>query len=91
MGDLGKTGERALLESGQNLAADVLKVGHHGSRFSSTSELLEAVHPTQAVISVGEDSPYGHPAAETLARFREYGIQIFRTDLQGDITIRIPS
>lgn len=67
---------------------DVLKVGHHGSRTSSSRALLSAVTPDVAVISCGEDNSYGHPHAEVLARFQDMGIQTFRTDLSGEILIR---
>lgn len=67
---------------------DVLKAGHHGSRTSSSRALLSAVTPEAAVISCGEENPYGHPHAETLARYGELGIRTWRTDRQGDILIR---
>ncbi len=69
------------------LAADVYKAGHHGSSTSSCQELLEAVSPAYAVISCGEGNSYGHPHAEPLNEFRARGIQVFRTDEQGSITV----
>ena len=66
---------------------DVLKVAHHGSRTATTQTLLDALHPRIAVISVGADNDYGHPAPETVARLEESGAQVFRTDLDGSVEI----
>ena len=73
------------MESGALLASDVLKVAHHGSKNSSAPAFLRAVHPEVAVISSGKDNTYGHPHQETLAKLEQYGIQIRRTDQEGDI------
>lgn len=69
------------------LDADVLKVGHHGSRTSSTDEFIRAVSPDVAVISVGKDNRYGHPHKEVVDRLKKYGTKIFRTDINGDIIL----
>jgi competence protein ComEC len=66
------------------LKSDVLKVAHHGSKYSSSEEFLNAVKPEFAIISVGKNS-YGHPTTETLSRLQSASSQIFRTDQQGDI------
>ncbi|HUP83990.1 MAG TPA: DNA internalization-related competence protein ComEC/Rec2 [Candidatus Limnocylindria bacterium] len=66
---------------------DVLKVAHHGGRTATTGALVEALHPRIAVISVGADNDYGHPAPETLARLESAGSEIYRTDLDGSIDI----
>ena len=84
-GDCGENAEDDLVVGGQNLSADVYQVGHHGSRYSSSQTFMDAVSPTYAVISCGEDNSYGHPSAEALNRFRAMGIQVFRTDEQGSI------
>ncbi len=84
-GDCGEEAEKDLTASRQKLAADVYQVGHHGSRYSSSQAFMEAVSPTWAVISCGEDNSYGHPAAEVLNRLRAMGVQVFRTDEQGSI------
>jgi beta-lactamase superfamily II metal-dependent hydrolase len=73
------------LASGANLRATVLKVGHHGSRHSSTPDFLKAVLPRAAVISTEADDAK-HPHPETLARLAQTGAQVFRTDLDGTIT-----
>src|SRR6185437_7286235 len=66
--------------------ADVLKVGHHGSATSTIPELLAAVHPQYAVISVGARNVYGHPRKEVLDRLREADVATYRTDLDGAVT-----
>ena len=63
----------------------MLKVGHHGSRSSSSQKFLKAVDPAYAVISCGEDNSYGHPHAETLNNLRAMGVDVFRSDEQGTI------
>ncbi len=84
-GDAGFESEEEMLEKGYDLRADLLKVAHHGSRYSTSMEFLEAVQPKIAVISVGEDNDYGHPAPETIQRLRQAGAKIYRTDESGTI------
>ncbi|GBD33504.1 ComE operon protein 3 [bacterium HR33] len=84
-GDIGEIAEEGLL--GSVSPAEVLKVAHHGSRYSTSKEWLEALDPLVAVISVGKNR-YGHPAPETIARLRGSGAQVLRTDLGGTVTIR---
>jgi competence protein ComEC len=88
-GDLEKQAEKSLLAETPeaSLRADVLKVGHHGSKNSTTREFLAAVHPRIAVISAGEDNPYGHPNAELLARLEKAGVRILRTDRDGAVHV----
>lgn len=88
VGDAEREEEEWLLEHAPELGADVLKVGHHGSRTSSTAGFLDAVAPRLAVISVGAGNLYGHPSPEVLAAFVERGVDVLRTDLMGPITIR---
>ncbi len=83
--DIPKSTELDLVGQGVTLASDILKVAHHGSKNSSAPDFLQAVHPGVAIISSGEDNPYGHPHKETLAKLEQYGIQIRRTDQEGDI------
>lgn len=66
---------------------ELLVAGHHGSKHSTADELLTVLRPEIAVISVGYNS-YGHPSEETLRRLATYGITVYRTDLNGSITIK---
>ncbi len=70
-----------------DISADVLKVGHHGSSTSTSQQWLEAVDPDYAAIEVGYGNPYGHPHAEVINRLQNYGVQIYRTDLDGTFII----
>lgn len=87
MGDAEEEAENDILNGGIMVDADVLKVGHHGSRTASSKAFLQAVSPAYAVISCAEDNSYGHPHAETLNNLRSMGVQVFRTDEQGTITV----
>jgi len=87
-GDMGSEVEQILLEHAELPDTELLVVGHHGSRYSTSEELLAAVRPDGAVISVGKDNRYGHPAQETLERLENAGADIYRTDLQGTVVIR---
>jgi competence protein ComEC len=69
-------------------SSDVMKAGHHGSRTSTSDAWLREVHPHDAVISCGIDNPYGHPHKETLDRLQEAGVQVHRTDKEGDIVFK---
>ncbi len=71
MADLFVESELALLDAGLDLSADILKLGHHGSRTSTSPELLDAVGPAAAVVSVAEESPFGHPSPEVVERVSE--------------------
>jgi len=84
-GDAGEFSESEMLKSGQNVKADVLKVGHHGSSTSTSSAFLKAVSPKYAIISVGTGNDYGHPAASTLSRLSGDGVPVFRADQDGTI------
>jgi competence protein ComEC len=87
-GDAEEAEEHDLLaENKSALDCDVLKVGHHGSSSSSTSEFLNAVSPDVAVISCGEDNSYGHPHGETLRRLEAAGADIYRTDQDGTVVV----
>jgi len=65
----------------------VLKVGHHGSAYSSTPAFISAVHPAYALISVGGHNLFGHPALSTLETLQRFGARIFRTDEDGAVTV----
>ena len=76
------------LTGSQSLQAELLKVAHHGGRFSSTAPFLQAVGPRLAVISVGVGNDYGHPTPEALGRLAQTGARILRTDQDGEVTVR---
>lgn len=84
-GDFPKDKETDLINSGFDLSSRVLKVAHHGSKYSTSREFLEKVNPADAVISVGKDNSYGHPNEEVLDFLKEKSINILRTDERGDI------
>lgn len=81
-GDAEKEVEQALLSKGSDLAADVLKCGHHGSKTSTCADFLAAVHPGSAVISCGLDNDYQHPSNAVVKRLKKAGVSIYRTDRQ---------
>lgn len=86
-GDAGFEQEKRLLAAGRNLDADILKVGHHGSKTSSSPDFLAAVTPRDAIVSTGAGNKYGHPTAEALARLAEANATIYRTDQRGTVTV----
>ncbi|HLL16804.1 MAG TPA: ComEC/Rec2 family competence protein [Pyrinomonadaceae bacterium] len=87
-GDAEAQTEARMMEQGARLGAKVLKVGHHGSKYASSQDFLRQARFKDAVISCGADNRYGHPSQEVLDRLRESGVRIYRTDLQGEITIK---
>lgn len=84
-GDAEDVSEKEMLPKDYNLKADVLKVGHHGSNSSTTSEFLSAVSPQYAVISVGKGNNYGHPIQATMDKLKNAGVAVYRTDENGTI------
>lgn len=88
-GDMAAETERRLLDAYRLPDIEVLLVGHHGSQYATSRELLEAVRPEVGVISVGAGNRFGHPAAEALDRMEEAGMALFRTDLNGNILIQV--
>lgn len=82
-GDAEEQTEKPLVMMGADLKADILVVGHHGSKNSTSAEFLAAAAPRLAVIQVGRKNKYGHPTQEVLDRLK--GINVFRTDLDGDV------
>jgi competence protein ComEC len=89
-GDIEKLAEAEL--TGRDtaaLASDVLLAPHHGSRTSSGADFLAAVRPSAAVVPVGYRNRFGHPNAEVVERYRDAGIEIWRTDLEGAVTVRL--
>ncbi len=87
-GDRSRLGEMALLGQGALPEVDVLIAGHHGSKYSTSQELLDAVCPDVVIISVGADNAYGHPAPEVLSRLEAQGCLVYRTDEMGTILFR---
>ena len=88
-GDITEDGEKMLLKKYRGtdvLKADVLKVAHHGSPYSTCDDFLKAVEPSVAVISVGSNN-YGHPDEKLIEKMRNYGIMVYRTDLDGAVGI----
>jgi len=86
-GDMGAEAERELLALASLPDVELMVAGHHGSKHSNSQLLLETVRPDVAVVSVDADNNYGHPAAEALERFEAVGAQIYRTDLNGTVTV----
>ena len=91
MGDVSERVETLLIEcyGAAHLQTDVLMVGHHGSSTSTSRALLDISRPQYAVISCGAANVYGHPDGRTLSRLEEFGAEILRTDLEGDICFEI--
>jgi competence protein ComEC len=86
-GDAGAASEARILAAGADVEADVLKVGHHGSAYSSTPAFIAAARPRYALISVGRHNLFGHPAPTTLATLEQLGATVYRTDRCGAISI----
>lgn len=86
-GDLEAEAEARLIRQGRLSRTDVLKVAHHGSKTSSTRELIDVVRPTLAVASMGAHNLYGHPSPLVIERLQSAGAQLFRTDVDGGVTI----
>jgi competence protein ComEC len=87
-GDIEHEAEHILVQTGDDLRADVLKVPHHGSRTSSSEPFVRAVDPVVAVFSVPRQSRFGHPHPMVVARYQALGSHVFRTDTHGAITVR---
>lgn len=87
MGDASSAVEKNLLD--KNINCDVLKVGHHGSKYSSSEAFIKTVKPTYGIIMVGKDNKYGHPTEKTLQTLQKYNVNIHRTDEEGTIIMKI--
>jgi competence protein ComEC len=83
-GDLPIKEEEGLAGEGADIDSQIIKIAHHGSKYSTSLEFLEKVSPEDAIISVGKNN-YGHPSAEVLERLEKEGIRTLRTDERGDI------
>lgn len=84
-GDAEREAEQAILNRAEDISANVLKVGHHGSDTSTSYVWLREIMPEYAIISVGKGNSYNHPTDEVLSRLRDADVQTYRTDLNGDI------
>lgn len=87
-GDMETQTEQDLLAASLDLKCDLLKIGHHGSKTSTSAAFLTAVNPDYAVISVGENT-FGHPSDEVIQRLKNAGVTYYRTDVSGDIVFSI--
>jgi competence protein ComEC len=90
-GDAGFSTESDIIASRADVRSDVLKVGHHGSKYSTGDEWLSAVRPSVAVISVGRGNSFGHPSSETLQRLAAHQARVYRTDECGAVTVGLTS
>ena len=92
-GDIEKIAEEQILDEYKNnleeLNSSILKVGHHGSKTSSTKEFIEIVKPKISLIGVGKNNKFGHPNDEVIERLKSIGSKIYRTDEMGEIMITI--
>lgn len=86
-GDIGEGVESDIIAGGFEVSSTILKVAHHGSKYSSSIKFLSEVRPKVAVISVGGDNPYGHPTQETLNRLKTINTEIYRTDVHGTVVV----
>lgn len=87
MGDATDKVEKILIDDGVDLKSDVLKVGHHGSQYSTTSNFLKKVSPSYAVIQVGKDNTYDHPKQITLDKLQKLNVMTYRNDIDGTIIL----
>ncbi len=85
MGDAPTSVEERILDNDEDVTADVLKVGHHGSSYSTSDDFLSEVNPSYGVISVGLNNSYGHPSSTTLDKLLNKDITVYRTDEKGTI------
>ncbi len=88
-GDADKKVEERMMEDGLLLDCDVFKAAHHGSRYSNTLEFLNYITPDYTVISCGRNNSYGHPNGEVLENLREVDSEVYRTDINGDVTFYV--
>lgn len=86
-GDGEEEAESEMLSSGANLQADILQVGHHGSKTSTTDRFLNAVKPDVAIYSASVDNQYGHPHIETINRLEKSGVLVYGTDINGTVIV----
>ena len=88
MGDAEKENENVMLKNGDDVQADVIKIGHHGSKNASTEKFIKAVQPDYAILSCGKDNSYGHPHERVLKLLQKQNVKVFRTDENGTIVLQ---
>ena len=88
MGDASTAVEKDLLNTGKDFSADIINIGHHGSKTASSQKWLEAVNPEFAVICCGAGNEYGHPHSVVTERLDNIGIEYYRTDLNGTVVFQ---
>ena len=92
-GDIEEIAERNILDQNikhpEILKSDILKIAHHGSKTSSNQDFIEAVNPKVALIGVGKNNNFGHPSIDVINRLEKNGIKIYRTDKDGEISIKV--
>ena len=89
MGDAGERTEKSLSHTYKLPKMDILKVGHHGSKYSSSKNFLKEISPKYALISVGKTNTYGHPSLEVINRLTELNTTILKTSTQGSIELHL--
>ncbi len=87
MGDALETAQKALLNSGRDVTATVIKMSHHGGKVNTTRQLLKAVDPQAAILTCGAENSYDHPHGDTLSALEERGITCYRSDVCGDMVM----
>ncbi|MDG5787145.1 MBL fold metallo-hydrolase [Evansella sp. AB-P1] len=87
-GDAEHQTERAMIDGGHHLKAEIFQLGHHGSSTSNTEAFLNAVNPEITIYSAGEDNSYGHPHSEVVERINNLGIPLYGTDVHGRVLVR---
>jgi len=87
-GDAETHAEDKMIAAGYDINSDILKVAHHGSRSSTSSDFLQKVDPNICIIMVGANNRYGHPHQEIIDRLNLFGYEVYRTDLDGDIVVK---
>ncbi|OGL40238.1 MAG: hypothetical protein A2043_08250 [Candidatus Schekmanbacteria bacterium GWA2_38_9] len=87
-GDIEKEAIEDIILRDADIKSTVIKVPHHGGKVSGNSELIKKVSPEIAVISVGANNPFGHPSEQTLEDYKKSGAKIYRTDINGAVTLR---
>lgn len=87
-GDADTTIEKKIIDDNPSLRADVLKIGHHGSKTSSSYNFLKQISPEVCIISVGQNNKYGHPDKDVINRLNKLNIKYRRTDLEGTISYK---